>query len=665
MNISISGGVSIGVPDRIDPLDGCEGKIAVRTSGEAASVSIWAERKENTPLNGRQDYLDPEQGITYSLSFQHIDEALAIYQHKNWWVRPAFPQELRDIPDRTQLLMLGHSDVYIVILAVCGPVYRSDISGTDEGITVRVSSNQFGRKTASGISLVIAWGGDPYRCIRNAAMRASEELGRPEILRRNKYFPECFKKLGWCSWDAFYQKVNAQGLRRKAEELCEKHIPESWMLIDDGWLDIDDERQMLKGLDADPVKFPGGLGKCVQGIKKDYGIQHVGVWHSLMGYWNGVQEGSTANQYFGASVQKLPEGRVIPADEKGRAFSFYDTWHSFLKNQCGIDFVKVDGQSAASLFLRHRSSFGEASAAYQKGLAASACMNFDGNIINCMGMAPEDIWNRTSASLIRTSDDFVPDDPHGFPEHALQNGFNSLWTGPFYFGDWDMFFSAHPDAVRHSILRAVSGGPVYTSDKVGETDPETIMPLILSDGTVIACDDVGVPTRDCLFVDPVLGGKVLKLFNHIGDTYVVAAFHVSDTKESEEGVIQISDIPSLLGGEWILFDRQKMEVSPLSGKNGLTFHLDQGEAKIFLIIPAAKIVPIGIREKYLATGCLEEVIRSTNRLWVILKEGGTFLFYGDFTDVCINGEHRMPEIAGTGLYSIAGCREGDIIEIVY
>lgn len=46
----------------------------------------------------------------------------------------------------------------------------------------------------------------------------------------------------------------------------------------------------------------------------------------------------------------------------------------------------------------------------------------------------------------------------------------------------DMFWTSHPDSKKHSFLRAVSGGPVYFSNRIGDTDLRILEPLMYQDG---------------------------------------------------------------------------------------------------------------------------------------------------------------------------------------
>ncbi|PIN19222.1 Galactinol--raffinose galactosyltransferase [Handroanthus impetiginosus] len=98
--------------------------------------------------------------------------------------------------------------------------------------------------------------------------------------------------------------------------------------------------------------------------------------------------------------------------------------------------------------------------------------------------------------------------------HMIHCSYNSLWQGQFIQPDWDMFQSSHLCAEFHAGSRAICGGPVYVSDKVGHHDFDLLRKLVLPDGTILRCQHYALPTRDCLFENPLFDGKtLLKLWN--------------------------------------------------------------------------------------------------------------------------------------------------------
>lgn len=574
-------------------------------------------------------YLDPQEGARFALQLSKPMRITGVYQHKQWWTRPFFTDQFAEIPDRSQLVLLEYQEFTVCLLAICGDIYRTDLRGTEDGsgVTVRLSSNERGRRTVESPALVMTWGTDPYDCISRAGERAVRLVGHPEMLRKNRRYPAVFEKLGWCTWDAFYHEVSAQGITEKLEELKAKKIPVQWVLIDDGWSEVDYETSRLKTLDADPVKFPEGLSGIVRRIKKDYRIPYVGVWHAVTGYWSGLEKDSPADRCFAGNTATTADGRILPAPDRRKAYGFYDTWHGYLKSHCDIDFVKVDGQSNLTVFYEGHDSCGRVSNEIQNGLNASAAVHFDNAIINCMGMAPEDVWHRPSSMVTRTSDDFVPRVPHGFREHAIQNAYSSLWTGLFYTGDWDMFFSEHPENRQNSILRAISGGPVYTSDAVGHSDPAYLLPLVLSDGTVLRCDGIGLPTRDSLFRDPVgEGGAALKIFNHRDGVYYIAAFNIRRDEASCKARISVNDIPVPAGRRWTLFDETAGATAPLAEGRDYVFALAPNDAGMFAIYPEAEITVLGLAGKYIAGGSVKVFGDGRKTIFAEAKDTGTLIF---------------------------------------
>lgn len=82
-----------------------------------------------------------------------------------------------------------------------------------------------------------------------------------------------------------------------------------------------------------------------------------------------------------------------------------------------------------------------------------------------------------------------------------------MFLAPIVQPDWDMFHSVHPDALLHATARAISGGPVYVSDKPGRHSPALLRRLVLPDGLVLRGEEPGRPSRDCLLKDVQRDGK--------------------------------------------------------------------------------------------------------------------------------------------------------------
>ncbi|GLT31928.1 hypothetical protein SLA2020_066270 [Shorea laevis] len=136
--------------------------------------------------------------------------------------------------------------------------------------------------------------------------------------------------------------------------------------------------------------------------------------------------------------------------------------------------------------------------------------------------------------LGRVGDDFWCTDPSGDPNgtfwlqgcHMVHCAYNSLWMGNFIHPDWDMFQSTHPCAAFHAASRAISGGPIYVSDSVGKHNFDLLKRLVLPDGSILRCEYYALPTRGCLFEDPLHDGKtMLKIWNLNRYTGVIGVFN--------------------------------------------------------------------------------------------------------------------------------------------
>jgi stachyose synthetase len=149
-------------------------------------------------------------------------------------------------------------------------------------------------------------------------------------------------------------------------------------------------------------------------------------------------------------------------------------------------------------------------------------------------MQAKEVLLNIKLCFIFVGDDFWFQDPNGDPMgafwlqgvHMIHCSYNSLWMGNMIQPDWDMFLSDHICAKFHAGSRAICGGPIYVSDNVGSHDFDLIKKLVFPDGTIPKCIHFPLPTRDCLFKNPLFDQTtVLKIWNfnkvHIDDLSVI------------------------------------------------------------------------------------------------------------------------------------------------
>jgi alpha-glucosidase (family GH31 glycosyl hydrolase) len=91
---------------------------------------------------------------------------------------------------------------------------------------------------------------------------------------------------------------------KAVDTLAENNIKITSLIIDDNWQNIDyrGEGQFQHGwndFEAEPKAFPNGLKSTISEIRsKHKNIEHIAVWHALLGYWAGIApQGKLAQTY--------------------------------------------------------------------------------------------------------------------------------------------------------------------------------------------------------------------------------------------------------------------------------------------------------------------------------------------------------------------------------
>ncbi|BGP18755.1 hypothetical protein JCM10213_003046 [Rhodosporidiobolus nylandii] len=236
---------------------------------------------------------------------------------------------------------------------------------------------------------------------------------------------------------------------------------------------------------------------------KERGIERVGVWMTLLGYWHGVHpDGALADIYelrrthFRSTAHPSFDYKLFlpsPADLP----QFFTDYFTSLRS-VGVDFVKVDDQASLDAIVRQEAPEGqeEADPGEFKHLLLSSMRNaaeavFGSSstdestsisVVHCMAGSPR-IWGGSlglvgaspsdARALVRNSDDFFPLEPDSHRWHLAQNALGAVLSRQLRFTpDFDMAQAKHPFGQAHLALRAFSSAPVYVTDGIREGEAQ-------------------------------------------------------------------------------------------------------------------------------------------------------------------------------------------------
>ncbi len=587
----------------------------------------------------KENVFDAREGLVLRFK-QKPAPFMAYYMRCEFWCRPAFGTDFSRVPQRTQALLFREGTTWRVLWSLCGDVFNCTLSGDAEGLKANVYSGSDGESGFDEMPVLLCFSGkDPHAVIKKAA-NAAEKLLRGRVMTVDKKpYPEIFEYLGWCSWDAMHVHVNEEGLITKAAELKRRKIPVRWCIIDDMWAHVKGIKEIpsdmelrpmvrimheskLYALEADPDRFPLGLDYTISRLK-EAGLK-VGVWYPTTGYWKGIDpEGPLAQEMEDIFVS-LPNGNVVVKPTAEAAHRFHSAMQDMLK-EAGADFVKVDNQTHYRNKYNPYYSVGVAAKAIQGAIEDVTEAHFGDGLINCMGMGNESMWNRRKSAVSRCSGDFQPENREWFAKHIQQCAYNSLFQGQFHYSDWDMWWTDDAQAIKNSVCRAISGGPIYVSDKIERSRAEVLKPLCFADGRILRPDTLATPIEKCLLTDPTASEHPFFIHGMANGCGLLAAFNIHAENKPQNGVIFATDL-GLPAGTYLVREQLTGEVLTLDRRTGLDVNLaSNDDFRLYVFYPLrGDIVPLGRMDKLISP---KAVLRKTSR-GVKLYEGGKVAFVG-------------------------------------
>ena len=481
--------------------------ISVKLKEGSDVVSFFLSPNGNESKNGKEF-----MGIFFD-KMPGYKQGTMLWRYGPWnsWSKPMPVENIKKLESGDiQFFYWQYSDgLYGAAMPLSGQGYRTTL-GKHMGNFGCKSVSYFNNMDKENIpQMAVGFGRDPYILFKKLYRAGLEAIGKSVDLIENKKFPKIFDSIGWCSWNASNEGKNLDEklLINSAESFAKAGFPVKWFLIDDGW--FNETKGKLNSFHPDSKKFPDGFLPVIKKLKKDYGIENVGIWSTLNGYWQGINPASDLGKEYKNELiswkQKLrPDMPKSPVNsgyfirpDAGLLNKFYGDFYGYLKDQ-GCSFVKIDNQLVTERMAVNNFPIFEGAEKYHEAINSAVARYFNNTIINCMDMTPEAYLNFGGTSVARAEDDYYPaynkKQTYAFVikravNHIEQATFNSLYFAQMVYPDFDMFESINPNAVLHAVTHAINNGPVYITDKINEHNFKVLRPLVYSDGKYFAPKD--------------------------------------------------------------------------------------------------------------------------------------------------------------------------------
>jgi hypothetical protein len=168
-----------------------------------------------------------------------------------------------------------------------------------------------------------------------------------------------------------------------------------------------------------------------------------------------------------------------------------------------------------------------------------------------------------------------------------------------------MWWTDDGQAVKNSVLRAISGGPIYVSDQLGRSRAEILRPLALDDGRILRCDRPAMPAKADLARDPEHSGAAFLVQNTCvnGRCGVIAAFDLSAEDAAVNGGFSPMDVWGLSSAdEYAVYEYFTGEWKIIGASDVYRFTLaNQDDFRLYLLVPYEnRTAVLGIIDKMIA-----------------------------------------------------------------
>lgn len=551
-------------------------------------------------------------------------------------------------PNSRAIVMLfelneGH---YLCLMPLSGEHSASWLEIQDTGALIVGTSTLGNHVMPHGAEIpLFAWstGEDPYAALRNMWECVIERnvSGGNTSLRSEKEYPEEFRYLGWCTWEQYKHGIDESTVLNAIHGIERSDIPVRWVLIDDGHQQAVQQRMM--SLSPNREKFPRGWGPIIS-TKRQKKIRWIGVWHTLLMNWKGIDVNHQM-AFAAPYLMQHPKSSktLIPRDNLADSRKFYSEFIGRVQQQ-GFDFVKVDNMSRSTIDYYGTRNAAKAQKNNIRSLEDS-CRATGLGLINCSAQNTIGLLNAKHSVIMRTSPDYKRGALATSKSQILQSTFNTCWLGQTFWPDHDMFHSSDSEvAETMAITKAMSGGPIYLSDRPEDFDEDVIAPLCYEDGLLIRPEAPGVPAAESLFSDPLYQTEgahkvfaplknrscAIALYNLSLSPSVVRGTIVPNDYRAATAMLQPYEGPWLNPTEGLVVYNWGEGRGELISSHGLSVELREFGHKLFLLCPIRKgWAIVGRPDKYLSPSTVQIEIVEDDSIVLTMHEPAPIIVYSD------------------------------------
>lgn len=540
---------------------------------------------------------------------------------------PYYGSHISEVPPKSYFVITKCPHGFTVYFCLSHQGVISSLAGSNGGLLLSIEVQGRSRFTDIACDVFFCKRGknlhQTIEQVMNTSLFLTKEIGKPI---ENKLAPPTWLGgLGWESGIALGADVTHDAILSSVKSLADAGYRPSYVLIDEGWQQLEPPKdhmpQALENFDADKIRFPYGIAATVKHLR-ELGVEHIGVWHGMMGYRGGVGK-TLAEKY---SLERCKDGRYYLGSNFGRTFEFFYDYYDYLRHQ-GLDFIKVGDQGTVQTYAKGA----DTTLLYknlQAAMQAAASVQFNSAHFNTECLHNENLFYWGTSRLARTAEDIDILNPVGMMRAIRNNLSNTLWMQYLMQPDFDAWLTQTDQSETLAIFHALSGSINVIGDLPGAHNHALLDRFVLPNGSVLRTDKPLTLSASSVFINPLEEKGIYKAFTFKRSHGILGVFNLSPGKKGLHGTVCPGDVEGIIGEHFALFSHQSGFVKVVGRHEEVEISLKPNQSDVITFAPLHSGVAVwGFSPFYVAPGPIIEVDVEDNEMHLISSVAARLVIY--------------------------------------